>query len=173
MSPDLGNVGFSEEVEKKELAFSLFLTSSKSFEKYCIANIQSARFSLQQDVFSMNSWSNWTSNESFEICWSWEFRNTPYMFHLMKFWIWWRIDWDIQCCRIYLYSLTSIISVKTSSNQTCRGCLGILMTSRFQNCHWKSNLTKNSWRKQRKCLVANWTAQTVYSHLLTQFYTIY
>ena len=37
------------------------------------------------------------------------------------------------------------------------------MTSRIQNCHWKSNLTKNSWRKHGKRLVANWTAQTVYS----------
>ena len=36
---------------------------------------------------------------------------------------------------------------------------GILESSWFQNCHWESNLTKNSWRKH---LVANWTADTVY-----------
>ena len=27
--------------------------------------------------------------------------------------------------------------------------------SRIQNCHWESNLTKFSWRKQEKYLVAN------------------
>ena len=61
----------------------------------------------------------------------------------------------------YQLSLTSNISAKTSSNWTCRGCFGILMMSRFQNCHWKFNLTKNSMRKDGKRLVANWTAQTV------------
>ena len=40
--------------------------------------LQSTRFSLQQDVsyvFSMNPWSNWTP--SFGICSSWGFWNTP------------------------------------------------------------------------------------------------
>ena len=37
----------------------------------------------------------------------------------------------------------------------------MLMISRFQNYHWESNLTKNSWRKHGKHLVANWTADTV------------
>ena len=36
------------------------------------------------------------------------------------------------------------------------------MTSRFQNCHWESNLTKASWRKHGKRLVANCSAQTVF-----------
>ena len=52
--------------------------------------IQSARISLQQDVsdvFSMISWSNWTSKDSFGICLSWGFRNTLYMSNLMKFWL--------------------------------------------------------------------------------------
>ena len=26
----------------------------------------------------------------------------------------------------------------------------MLMMSRFQNCHWESNLTKNSWRIHQK-----------------------
>ena len=48
--------------------------------------IQSARFKLQQDVFHvfpMNSWSNWTPNDSFGICWSWAFRNIPCMLNLI------------------------------------------------------------------------------------------
>ena len=34
--------------------------------------------------FSMNSWSNWTPNDSFWICLSWEIWN---MLYLIKFWI--------------------------------------------------------------------------------------
>ena len=83
-------------------------------------NIQSALFSLQQDisfVFSMNSWSNWTSNDSFEICSSWGFPNNPYMFDLMKFWLSYlrlkrqlKINWDIQGWR---HSSISKVSVKS------------------------------------------------------------
>ena len=41
--------------------------------------IQSVQISLQQDVsdvFSLNSWSNLTPNDSFEICFSSGFQNT-------------------------------------------------------------------------------------------------
>ena len=38
-------------------------------------------------IFSIKSWSNWNSNDSFGICSSWRFRNTPWMLNLMKFWL--------------------------------------------------------------------------------------
>ena len=37
-------------------------------------------------VFSMNSWSNWTSNDNLGICLWWGFQNF-HMFNLMKFWL--------------------------------------------------------------------------------------
>ena len=39
---------------------------------------------------------------------------------------------EIEPCLLF----TLNISAKTSSNQTCGGCFGILMTRRFQNCPW-------------------------------------
>ena len=83
-------------------------------------NIQSARNSLQQNVFqvfSMNSLSNWTPDDSFGICLSWGFRNTPYMFNLMKFWLrYLRLKTKLNFQSVlkwYPLSLTSIISAKT------------------------------------------------------------
>ena len=61
--------------------------------------------------------------------------------------IWWSFGWDIQVLKCYHLSLTLNNSAKTSSYQTC---FGILMTSRFQNCPWLTNLTKIWRRKQGK-----------------------
>ena len=41
-------------------------------------------------------------------------------------------------------------SAKSSSNSTFWGCFGILKTSRIQNCHWNSILSKISMRKTGK-----------------------
>ena len=155
------------------MGISFLITSSL----YCCI-IQSVLFSLQQDlshVFSMNSWSNQTSNDSFDICLSWGFRNTPYMFDLMKFWLSYlrlktidsisKTDCSSITCSLEIEPcllFTLNISAKTSSNQTPPSCFGILITNRFQKCHWESNLTKNSWRKHRKYLVANWTMHTIF-----------
>ena len=56
----------------------------------CNKEIQSARFSLQQDVshvFSMKSLSNWTPSENFGICSSGGFHNTLYILNLTKIWL--------------------------------------------------------------------------------------
>ena len=100
---------------------------------------------------------------------------TPYIFNLMKFWLSYlrlktidsisKIDCSSITCSLEIEPcllFTLNISAKTSSNQTPPSCFGILITNRFQKCHWESNLTKNSWRKHRKYLVANWTMHTIF-----------
>ena len=52
--------------------------------------IQCATFTLQWwflPSFCVKSWSNLKPNDSFEICLSWGFQNTPYMLNLMNFWL--------------------------------------------------------------------------------------
>ena len=52
--------------------------------------IQYAAFTLRQrflPFFYVKSWSNLKPNDSFEICSSRGFQNTPYMLNLMNFWL--------------------------------------------------------------------------------------
>ena len=51
---------------------------------YTVCAIQNGTRYLS--VFSMNSWSNWTSNDNLGICLWWGFQNF-HMFNLMKFWL--------------------------------------------------------------------------------------
>ena len=51
----------------------------------------------------------------------------------------------------FVLCLTFNNSAKSLSNSTFWGCFGILRTSRIQNCHWNSILSKISMRKTGKC----------------------
>ena len=136
------------------MGISFLITSSL----YCCI-IQSVLFSLQQDlshVFSMNSWSNQTSNDSFDICLSWGFRNTPYMFDLMKFWLSYlrlkTIDsiskTDCSSTFYWFYrnealSSTLNISVNSSSNSKIRVSFGICLSWGFWNWPWSLNFMQH------------------------------
>ena len=37
--------------------------------------------------YSHKSWFIFKTRDRFEICWSWHFQNTPYMYNLTKFWL--------------------------------------------------------------------------------------
>ena len=104
-------------------------------------------------------WSNWTPNDSFGICSSWGFRNFPYMFNLMKFWLWYlrlktmetisKIDCSATFYLPYgnwALSSTLNVSVNAASNLKIRVSFRILMTSIFQNWPWPKG-----WRQ---CLIS-------------------
>ena len=56
--------------------------------------------------------------------------------------------------------LTSYNSVKTLLNWACKGCFGNLMTSRFQNCDWVSNLIK-IWCKIKAVYCTSWVCYPI------------
>ena len=110
-----------------------------------VITLQSARNSLQQNVFhvfSMNSLSNWTPDDSFGICLSWGFRNTPYMFNLMKFWLrYLRLKTmntiqNIDCSSIFYWlfrnqALSSTLNIPVNSSSNSK--IGVSLPWGFQN----------------------------------------
>ena len=77
---------------KNWLRYSSLKRSLKFLEEdWCLTlNTQCAAFTLRQrflPFFYVKSSSNIRANDSFEICLSWGFQNTPNMLNLMKFWL--------------------------------------------------------------------------------------
>ena len=104
--------------------------------------LQYAAFTLRQQflhIFSVKSSSNLKPNNSFGICSSWGFRNTPYMLNLMKFWLRYlrlkTVDIFQKNISSSSFSL-SIISVNSSANSKIRNRFEICVSCGFQNCHW-------------------------------------
>ena len=84
------------------------------------------------------------------------------MLHLMKFWLRYlmlKITHNYKLCcwlnnwKFFMWlvlCLTFNNSAKSSSNSTFWRCFEILRTSRIQNCHWNSILSRISMRKTGK-----------------------
>ena len=114
---------------KNWLRYSSLKRSLKFLEEdWCLTlNTQCAAFTLRQrflPFFYVKSSSNIRANDSFEICLSWGFQNTPNMLNLMKFWL-------------------RYLMLKTMP------CPGICLSWGFWNCHWFWKLMKNWLRYSR------------------------
>ena len=117
--------------------------------------LQYANFTLRQQflhVFSVKSSSILKPSNSFGICYSWGFRNTPYMLNLMKFWLRYlrlkTVDIFQKLISSSSFSL-SIISVNSSANSKIRDRFEICLSWGFQNCHWLLKLMKTWLRYPR------------------------